>query len=79
MPEWVTQVEAAELLGVHRSLVPKMISRGDLTPRRRRPTLSHHEVLELAQARAIAAEERALQGATPAVGGQPPDHITTGS
>ncbi|GAA5136952.1 hypothetical protein GCM10023339_76590 [Alloalcanivorax gelatiniphagus] len=74
MPEWVTQVEAAELLGVHRSLVPKMISRGDLTPRRRRPTLSLDEVLELAQARAIAAEERALRRATPTVGGQPPDH-----
>lgn len=34
MAERVTQREAARLLGVHVSAVPKMVSRGDLTPQR---------------------------------------------
>lgn len=71
---WVTQVEAAELLGVHRSLVPKMIARGDLTPRRRRPTLSRDAVLELASSRARRAEERAQRRARPRSAGRPPDN-----
>lgn len=56
---WVTQREAAELLGVHPSAVPKMIARGLLTARRRRPSIARDQVVELARARAAAAEERA--------------------
>ncbi|GAA5122391.1 hypothetical protein GCM10023339_40710 [Alloalcanivorax gelatiniphagus] len=74
MPEWATQVQAAELLGVHRSLVPKMIARGDLTPRRRRRTLSRDEVLDLAQTRACAAEPRAAQRTRVPAAGRPPDN-----
>ncbi|GAA5122603.1 hypothetical protein GCM10023339_41220 [Alloalcanivorax gelatiniphagus] len=73
MPEWVTQVQAAELLGVHRSLIPKMIKRGDLTPRRSRPTLSRNEVLELAEARVRAAEDRERRRAQRGSQGRPPD------
>lgn len=58
MTEWVTQMEAAELLGVHRSLIPKMLRRGDLTARRQRPSLGRAQVLALAAARAEAAERR---------------------
>lgn len=58
MTEWVTQREAAALLGVHASLIPKMVRRGELTPRGRRPSLSRGEVLELAAARERRASER---------------------
>lgn len=70
---WVTQVEAAELLGVHRSAVPKMIRRGDLTPRQGRPSLSRDDVMKLAAARVTAAEERELRRAAKPVGPRPPD------
>ena len=42
MSEWVTVREAAEILGVHMSAVPKMVRRGDLTPRTQRPRLNGH-------------------------------------
>ena len=59
--EWVTFREAARLLDVHRSNVPKMVRRGDLTPRKgRRPSLRLADVLELAEAREEAARLRAL-------------------
>lgn len=51
MPMWVTQREAARLLGVHASAVPKMVRRGDLTPRPARPSLDRAEVLALRKAR----------------------------
>jgi hypothetical protein len=70
--EWVTQHEAAELLGVHASLVPKMVRRGDLTPRAARPSLSRHEVLELAAARERRAAERGRRRTAPAAP-RPPD------
>jgi excisionase family DNA binding protein len=51
-PEWITVREAADILGVHMSAVPKMIRRGDLTPRRRRPRLKRTAVLALRDRRA---------------------------
>lgn len=58
-PDWLTQREAAELLGVVRNTVYKMVDAGDLTPRvGKRPSISRAEVLELASARRAAAEER---------------------
>lgn len=68
----MTQREAAELLGVHASLVAKMVRRGDLIPRRRRPSLPRAAVLELAAARAERAAERARVREAPA-GPRPPD------
>jgi hypothetical protein len=63
--EWVTVKEAARLLGVHYSAVPKMVRRGDLTPRRnKRPSLSREAVLELREVRAERARLRALPPAS---------------
>ena len=63
--EWVTIKEAARLLGVHYSAVPKMVRRGDLTPRRnKRPSLSRKAVLELREARDERARLRALPPAS---------------
>ncbi|WP_210651366.1 helix-turn-helix domain-containing protein [Nocardioides sp. SYSU D00065] len=71
---WVTQREAAELLGVHVSAVPKMVRRGDLTPRAGRPSLSRVAVLELAAARAAAVAEREERQLRPApIGPRPPN------
>ena len=53
--DWISQVEAAELLGVTSTSVYRMVSRGDLHPRPRhgmRPSLDRTEVLALAQHRA---------------------------
>lgn len=73
MTEWVTQRQAAELLGVHPSAVPKMIRRGDLRPRTdARPSLSRAEVVELAQARAEAEQARRA-APEPRRGPRPPD------
>jgi hypothetical protein len=59
--EWVTIKEAARLLGVHHSAVPKMTRRGLLSPRKgKRPSLSRAEVLDLREARAEKARLRAL-------------------
>lgn len=69
----VTQREAAELLGVHVSLVPKMVRRGDLTPRAGRPSLSRDRVTALAASRLAASEERRRRRASPPSGPQPPD------
>lgn len=71
-PEWVTHREAADLLGVHVSLIPKMLRRGDLTSRRKRPALSRAQVLELAAARKRAAAERERRRSEP-IGLRPPD------
>ena len=54
MTDWISQVEAAELLGVTPTSVYRMVSRGDLNPRPRhgmRPSLNRAEVLDLAQHR----------------------------
>lgn len=76
MSEWVTQREAAELLGVHVSLVPKIVRRGDLTPRRARPSLSRDQVLQLREQRDQAEHERERRRASrsePRSGPLPPD------
>ena len=41
----------AEILGVHMSAIPKMIRRGDLTPREKRPRLEREEVEALGHRR----------------------------
>jgi excisionase family DNA binding protein len=72
----VTIKEAARLLGVHYSAVPKMVRRGDLTPRQgKRPSLSRGAVLQLRADRAERARLRA-QPPTPkqAPEPQPPDN-----
>lgn len=51
MAEWITAREAADVLGVHLSAVPKMIRRGDLTKRHRRPILNRAQVIALRDAR----------------------------
>ena len=55
MTDWISQVEAAELLRVTPTSVYRMVSRGDLNPRPRhgmRPSLDRAEVLGLAEHRA---------------------------
>jgi hypothetical protein len=59
----VTHREAAEMLGVHISLIPKMLRRGDLTSRIESPSLSRRQVLELAATRAAEAAARAAEAA----------------
>lgn len=71
---WVTHRQAAELLGVHVSLIPKMLRRGDLTSRGESPALSRRQVVELAAARAAEADERERRRTTPPSSGpRPPD------
>lgn len=71
MAEWVSQREAAVLLGVHISVVPKMVRRGDLVPRAGRPSLSRADVLQLRDRRAAAEARRRAPERAP--GPQPPD------
>jgi excisionase family DNA binding protein len=74
--DWVTIKEAARLLGVHYSAVPKMVRRGDLTPRKgKRPSLSRGAVLQLRADRAERARLRAQPPAPKqAPEPQPPDN-----
>lgn len=71
---WVTHREAAKLLRVHVSLIPKMLRRGDLASRRQRPSLARDQVLELAVARSLESAELERRRSTgrPA-GPRPPD------
>jgi hypothetical protein len=71
--EWITGREAAQILGVHISAIPKMVRRGDLAPRRERPSLSRGAVVALASRREAAAAERERRRATPPARPQPPD------
>jgi hypothetical protein len=57
--EWITAREASEILGVHLSLIPKLIRRGDLSRRRKRPILNLAEVERLRVAREAQALIRA--------------------
>lgn len=59
MAEWITAREAAQILGVHLSAIPKMIRRGDLSKRPQRPVLNRAEVIAYRDAR------RAAQQAPP--------------
>jgi hypothetical protein len=75
MTEWMTHREAAELLGVHVSLIPKLIRRGDLNTRGAWPSLSRVEVLELARVRQERDAERARRReGRRSSGPRPPDH-----
>ena len=60
LPVWITQPQAAEILGVHPQTVAKMVARGDLTSRGQgvRGSLDRDEVLALGVARREAAERR---------------------
>lgn len=75
MADWITTREAARILDVHLSAIPKMIRRGDLSKRNRRPVLNMSEVIAYREARAATeqerrkARERSLQPKAPA----PPD------
>ena len=70
----MTHREAAQLLGVHVSLIPKMLRRGDLTSRGRSPALTRDEVVALAAIRAAEAEERERRRTTPRpLDPRPPD------
>lgn len=51
MEEWIRAKDAAGILGVHMSAIPKMIRRGDLTKRQRRPILNRDEVVAYRDAR----------------------------
>lgn len=73
MPEWVTQREAARLLGVHVSAVPKMVRRGDLVPRLARPSLNREEVLALRAARDASQLQQEQRRLASPVGPTPPD------
>jgi hypothetical protein len=68
MSEWITAREAAEILGVHISAIPKMIRRGDLTPRNKRPSLLLSDVEALRDRRAAPRPRREPRGAP-----RPPD------
>lgn len=61
MSHWITVREAAEILGVHMSAIPKMIRRGDLTPRRQRPRMNRAEVEALREHRAALRPDAAPQ------------------
>src|SRR6476469_1513870 len=74
--EWVTYKQAARILGVHFSNVPKMVRRGDLTPHpTRRPSLRLADVIRLRDARAERARLRSLppEPRPPKDPPQPPD------
>lgn len=72
MAEWIPAREAADILGVHISAIPKMIRRGDLTSRRRRPTLNRDQVVALRDARR-AAEQALAERRQPKGPPAPPD------
>lgn len=68
MPDWITVREAAEILGLHMSAIPKMVHRGHLTRREQRPRMDRAEVEALRDRRAAIRASR-KQPRTP----QPPD------
>ena len=73
MPDWITVREAAHILGVHPSAIPKMTRRGDLRKREgRRPILSRADVLALRDTRA--AHEAVRAAARAPQPPQPPDN-----
>lgn len=66
--EWITAREAAEILGMHISAIPKMVRRGHLSPRDRRPRFSRADVEALRESRTARSASRAESRAP-----QPPD------
>jgi hypothetical protein len=75
LPVWITQPQAAEILGVHPQTVAKMVARGDLNSRGRtgRASLARDQVLKLRAER----EERSRAPKNPPRQGtgwsEPPD------
>jgi hypothetical protein len=59
MHDWITVREAAQILGVHMSAIPKIVRRGDLNRRSQRPVLNRDEVLVLRATREAAAAVKA--------------------
>lgn len=59
MTVWITQTQAAEILGCHVSLIPKLIAKGELTSRGRigRASMPRDQVLELRAKREQRAQE----------------------
>lgn len=78
MPKWITQREAAAILGVHPSLIPKLLRRGDLWSRpRMRPSLQREEVEALRARRATPPAPRpGKPRREPTPGPQPPDRTS---
>lgn len=72
MGEWIRAKDAAEILGVHLSAIPKMIRRGDLTKREQRPILRRSEVVAYRDAR-LAAEQSRPRHPEPKAPPAPPD------
>src|SRR5690349_7641357 len=75
MSEWIGAREAAEILGVHPSSIPKLRRRGALVrrPDGRRPAFSRAQVHELAATRARAEEELDRRRKRPPWTPSPPD------
>lgn len=62
--DWISQVEAAKLLGVTSTSVYRMVSRGDLHPRPRhgmRPSMDRAEVLDLAARRTVQQADKRMR------------------
>ena len=78
MADWITVQQAADILGVGKSAIPKMLRRGDLTKRAQRPILNRTEVLAYRDAR-LAAMQAREKAARPKGPSQPPppdtDHV----
>jgi hypothetical protein len=70
MSEWITARQAAAILGVHISAIPKMVRRGDLSPRKSRPSLRRADVEALRDRRAQPKPQRTPRGAP-----RPPDDV----
>jgi hypothetical protein len=75
MSDWITAREAAEILGVHKSNIPKMRRRGELTKRAggERPAFSRREVLALRDLRAQPWARASADEPTPRRLPAPPD------
>lgn len=73
MGDWITVREAAQILGVHMSAVPKMIRRDDLSRRSDRPILNRGQVLDLRYARDAAAAEAVARRHRPPETPSPPN------
>lgn len=73
MSEWITAREAAEILGVHKSNIPKMARRGELTRRAERPVILRADVEALRQRRSQPKPLKPPREPKPARVPQPPD------
>ena len=80
MVDWITAREAAAILDVHVSAIPKMIRRGDLSRRPdRRPILDRDEVLAYREARLASQQDRPSARPLKGPPAPPDDHDWIGS